>query len=147
MHLRLNVLSILHSHYITNNAFIWPHPIIGTPTAGEILNFGRGFHGNHYYILRFSTLCPGVHVEKKIFKDCINFYTFDPKSKAPGGGSIKFRIYVPLPLLMLHRKFGEDWSSSTWEEDEYAWRRGPMAISHLTYSGDLKIKYDIYHHT
>ena len=80
------------------------------PYCDGILNFGRGFHGNHYDILRFSTLCPGV---EKIFKDASIFYTFDPKSKAPGGGSIKSKIYVPLPLQMLHRKSGEDWSSST----------------------------------
>ena len=33
--------------------------------------------------------------------------------------NMKSTIYVPLNLLMLHAKFGEEWSSITLEEDEY----------------------------
>ena len=42
-------------------------------TSHEIYNFGRPFLGDHYYqyILRLSDLCLGV--EKKIFKEIMQF--------------------------------------------------------------------------
>ena len=62
-------------------------------------------------------------------------------------GVMKFRISRLLILLILHTKFGKDWPSDSWE-DLNAWRttdddwHHPIAIGHLTESGDLKILID-----
>ena len=56
----------------------------------------------------------------------------------------KFTITYLLTLQMLHTKFGKDWPSSSWEEvngrRRSHGRLQPIAISHLSDSGDLKIK-------
>ena len=69
---------------------------------------------------------------------------FLPQNYLPFGlGVMKFTISGLLPLMMLHTKFGKDWPSSFWEEDVNAWRttdddgRQPIAIGHLSHSGDL----------
>ena len=43
----------------------------------EMYNFGRHFFGHHKYILSFSYPC--LRVEKKIFREIHEFYTFQPK--------------------------------------------------------------------
>ena len=55
------------------------------PRGHEIYNFGRGFIAHYYYIFTLSAGCSGV--KKEIFKEMYQFYTFYPKSKAPGGGA------------------------------------------------------------
>ena len=54
------------------------------PGGNEIYNFDRGFHAHHYFTISFSAICLGV--EKKIFNDLHQFYSFYPKIKAPLGG-------------------------------------------------------------
>ena len=76
-----------------------------------------------------------------------DFYTFCPKITSPfGGGHEIYNLhYCILTLQMLHTKFGLDWLRSSSEEDVNARRttvddgRQPIAIGHLSYSGDLKI--------
>ena len=63
-------------------------PLHKTPCPGvhEIYNFGRPFLGHHYryYILSLSDLCLGV--EKKIFKELHQFYTFYTQITSPWSG-------------------------------------------------------------
>ena len=59
-------------------------------------------------------------------------------------GVVKLKISSFITLQMLHAKFGKDWPSTSWEEDVNARRttdddeRQPIAIGHLSDSGDLK---------
>ena len=61
-----------------NNAFslydLYGHALAQEPLPGghEIYNFGRPFHGHHYYILGLSDLC--LEVEEKIFKIMHSLY-------------------------------------------------------------------------
>ena len=71
---------------------------------------------------------------------------FLPQNYLPfGWGVMKFTISCLLTLQMLHTKFGKDWPSSFWGEDVNAQPttdddgRQPIAIGHLSDSGDLKI--------
>ena len=62
-----------------------------------IYNFGRPFLGHHYYILGLSDQCLGV--EKKIFREIYQYYTFTPKLPALGVGVMKITIFlVSLPF-------------------------------------------------
>ena len=66
------------------------------PRGHEIYNFGKPFFGHHYYILGLSDLCLGV--EKKIFKEIQQFYTFYPQITSPlGEGSWNLQFLVSLP--------------------------------------------------
>ena len=49
---------------------------------------------------------------------------------------MQFIIFWLLTLHMLHTKFGKDWPNSSWKEDVN--RCQPIAIGHLSDSGDLK---------
>ena len=66
------------------------------------------------------------------------------------GGVMKFTISCVLTLQMLHIKFGYNWTSGSWQEDVIARlvmdddRRQPIALGHLTDSGDIK-KFSLYH--
>ena len=63
-----------------------PHHRNPCPRGHEIYNFDRGFLAHYYYIFSLSARCTGV--EKKIFKEIHQFYTFYPKITSPlGGGS------------------------------------------------------------
>ena len=59
-------------------------------------------------------------------------------------GVMKLTISCLLTLQLLHTKFGSYWPSSSSEEDVNARRttdddgRQPIAIGHLSYSGELK---------
>ena len=46
-------------------------------------NFGKGLNADYNYVNSLTAWCPGV--EKKIFKDCINFIGFGPTPQAQGG--------------------------------------------------------------
>ena len=82
-----------------------PHHRNPCPRGHEIYNFDRGFLAHYYYIFSLSARCTGV--EKKIFKEIHQFYTFYPKITSPlGGGVMKFTISCLLTLQMLHIKFG-----------------------------------------
>ena len=66
------------------------------PGGHKIYNFGRPFRGNHHYTLSLSEPCPWV--EKKIFQEIQQFYTFYPKITSPlGGGSWNLQFLVSLP--------------------------------------------------
>ena len=75
---------------------VMPQHKIPWPSIHQIYNFGtRYLLGNHYCILCQSDLCLGV--EKKIFKEIHQFYTFKPKLISPwsrGGGGMKFTFPV-----------------------------------------------------
>ena len=66
---------IMFFHYMTYMAT--PQGNNPCPGGHEIYNCGRPYLGHHYYILSLSDLCLGV--EKKIFKEIHQFYTFYPK--------------------------------------------------------------------
>ena len=84
------------------------------PGGHQINNFGRPFLGHHYNILGLYGPCPRV---EKIFKEIQQFYTFYPKITSRGlGGGMKFTISCLLTLQMLHKKFGQDWPSSSREK-------------------------------
>ena len=74
------------------------------PGGHKIYNFGRPFRGNHHYTLSLSEPCPWV--EKKIFQEIQQFYTFYPKITSLWVGVMKFTISCLLTLQMLHIKFG-----------------------------------------
>ena len=97
----------VHFHYITYKDM----PLLRNPCPGghEIYDFGRPFLGHHNFIHSFSVLCLGV--EKKIFKEIHQFYTFYTKitSSWDGEGVMNFTISCVLTLQMLHTKFGKDW--------------------------------------
>ena len=78
------------------------------PGGHEIYNFGRPFLGHHNYIHSLSVLCLGV--EKKIFKEIHQFYTFYTKitSSWDGEGVMNFTISCLFTLQLLHTKFGKD---------------------------------------
>ena len=62
----------------------------------QIYNFGRPFLCHYFYILGLSDLCLGV--EKKIFKEIQQFYTFYPKiTSLLGWGSWNLQFLVSLP--------------------------------------------------
>ena len=44
------------------------------PGGHEIYNFVRPFLGSHYLILSLFELCPGLGVDKKIFKEIMHFH-------------------------------------------------------------------------
>ena len=64
---------------------LYGHTLAQEPCPGgnEIYNVGRPFLGHHYCILSLSDLCLGV--EKKIFKEIHQLYTFYPKINSPWG--------------------------------------------------------------
>ena len=65
------------------------------PRGHESYNFGRPFFCHHYYIHSLSEPCPWV--EKKIFKEIHQFYTFYPQITTPwGGGSWNLQFLVSL---------------------------------------------------
>ena len=93
----------------------WPCPSTRTPTPG-VMKF--------IILVNPSLVISTIHLvcmdhapdlEKKIFKEIHQFYTFYPKitSSWRGGGGMKFTIYCLLTLQMLHTKFGQDWLSSS----------------------------------
>ena len=100
----------------------------------EIYNFGRPFLGHHYYTLRLSEPCPWV--EKKKY---ISFTRFTQNYLPFGWGSWNLQVLVSLPYkccipylvkigpLVLEKK-----------SFRHVARRQPIAICHLSYSGDLK---------
>ena len=97
-------------------------PLHKNPCLGghEIYNFGRPFHGHHYYTLRLYGPCP--RVGKNIFQEIHQFYTLDPKITSPWDeGVMKSMISGLLSLHMLHTKFGKDWPSSFWVENVNGW--------------------------
>ena len=51
------------------------------PWSHEINKFGRGFHSHHIFTFNLSETY--IEVEKKIFKDLHQFYSFYPQIKAP----------------------------------------------------------------
>ena len=124
-----------------------PHHRNPCTRGHEIYNFGRGFLAHHYYIFSLSARCTGV---KKIFKQIQQFYTFYPQITSPlGGGSWNLQFLVSLPYrcyisnlvnigpVVLEKKM------LTHDDG-----RQPIAIGHLSDSGDLKnnfilIKYGI----
>ena len=63
------------------------------PRGYEIYHFIRPFLCHHYYIHGLSDVCLGV--QKKIFKEIQQFYTFYPKITYPlgGGGGGGHEIY------------------------------------------------------
>ena len=67
--------SMMHFYYMT-----YKNPCF---RGNEIYNFGRTFLRQHYYKLSLSDQCLGI--EKKIFKDIHQFYTFYPKITLPWG--------------------------------------------------------------
>ena len=66
-----------------------------------------------------------------------------------GVEDIKFTIYVPFTILMLHAKFGKDLFSSTWQEVEnfqllsttHDDARIIIAIGHPSNSGYLEFRF------
>ena len=79
--------------------------------------------------------------EEIFLKKYINF-TFLPQNYLPlkwGGGRLIYKFLSPYPT-----EFGLDWPSSSWGEDVNRRRttdddgRQPIAMGHLSYSGDLK---------
>ena len=121
------------------------------PQGSWNLQFGRPFLGHYYYmyVLNLSYSCLGI--EKKMFKEKYQFYTFYPQitplpTLGLGGGVMKFTICCLLTPQMLHNKFGEDWPRSSWEEDVLRRRRTPTHSNRLSASdsGDLKSKANIY---
>ena len=73
------------------------------PGGHEIYNFGRPFLGHHYYLLGLSDLCLGV--EKKIFKDVHQFYTFYPIITFPWRGGHEIEIFLSPYPTDAHTKF------------------------------------------
>ena len=69
---------------------------------------------------------------ENIFKEIQQFFTFYPKLTSPlggVGGLMKFKNSCLLTLMMLHTKFGKDWTHSSWEDvnwrcmwDDSQWR-------------------------
>ena len=77
-----------------------------------------------------SSLVAFTQKDQTLFKIASFFTVFTQNLRLLGvGGVMKFTIYVPLFLLMLRTKFGEERSSSSWEEVEntqlltHDWRR------------------------
>ena len=74
------------------------------PGGHDIYNFGRSFLGYHNYALGLYGLCS--RVEKKIFQEIHQFYTFYSKITSPwDGGVMKFTISGLHPVHMLHQIF------------------------------------------
>ena len=75
-------VEVMHFHYMTYIAM--PQHMNPCTKGHEIYNFGKTFLDHHYYILSLSDLCLGV--EKEIFKETHQFYTFLPQNTSPWGG-------------------------------------------------------------
>ena len=103
----------------------------------------RVFH--QYYTLNLSEPCPWV--KKKVFQEMLQFYTFPPKITSPWGrGSWNLQFLVSLPYgcympnlvkigpVVLEKKMLTDEEPRTTHDDG----RQPIAIGHLSDSGDLK---------
>ena len=129
---------IMHFHYITYMATLYhKNPC---PWGHEIYNLGWPLLGHHCYAISYCELCLGV--EKRIFKEINQFFTFLPQNYLSlGWGVVTFTISCLLPLQMLHTKFGQDWPSGFWEEyvngwptlhDGWQWTQ-PIGIGHQTY--------------
>ena len=112
------------------------------PGCHEIYNFGITFLGHHYYILDVSDLCLGV--EKKIFREIQQFYTFYPQITSPlrrGPWNLQFldslpyRCYTPnlvkIAPVVLEKKMLTHEARRTMDNL-------PIAIGHLSDSGNLK---------
>ena len=133
---------------------IWSRPSKRTRAGGyEIYNFGRPFLCHHYFTLSLSEPC--LWVEKKIFKEIHQFYTYYTKITSPWGrvGVMQSTIscLFTLQMLHVHIKFGSDWPSSSWEEGANA-RRTTDANSYSNRSHELlrwpnKKKYLIHSNT
>ena len=130
---------IIHCLFFT----IWPymatpHHRNPCPRGHEIYNFGRGFLAHHYYIFSLSAICTGV--KKKIFKEIQQFYTFYPKITSPlGGGSWNLQFFVSLPYRWYISnlvKIGPVVLEKKMLTNDDG--RQPIAIGHLSDSGDLK---------
>ena len=112
---------------------------------------GRCFLGHHYYTLILSETCP--RIEKKIFFKIHQFDTFNPKiSSRLGGGSwnlqflvsLPYRCYIPnlvkIGSVVLQKKMLMDDGWLTMDNHG----RQPIAIGHLSDSGDLIKYYDTF---
>ena len=114
------------------------------PRGHEIYNFGRGFLAHHYYIFSLYARCTGV--KSKIFLKIQQFYTFYPKITYPldgGSWNLQFLVFLPYRCYILNLvKIGpvvlEDVNSRRTSHDD---GRQPIAIGHLSDSGDLKNMY------
>ena len=94
------------------------------PRGLEIYNFGKPILCYYYYTLSLSEPC--ARVQKKIFKEIHQIYNFYPKITFHSEkGVIKYIVTISclLKLQMFHTKFGQDWTSSSREEDVNGRRR------------------------
>lgn len=66
-------------------------------------------------MLSLSAECKEVW---KIFKNCVNFNSFTQNLRQVGMRVTNLTKYVPLHLIMLHTKFGQDTHSSFIEDAE-----------------------------
>jgi hypothetical protein len=76
-------ISNINRHYISCLAPPWGQNLY--PKDNEIHNFGRGLPALHHHAFSFSYIHVHVVSEKKIFQKLVNFDTFCPAPKAPGG--------------------------------------------------------------
>ena len=131
----------MHFHYITYSHTLAEEPL---PRGSWKLHLGRPFLGHHYYTLILSETCSWV--EKKIFKEIHQFYTFYPQITSPlcvCEGVMKCILFCFLILQMLHTmvNIGSVVLEKKMLTDDGRWTTHddgcqPIVIGHLS---DLKI--------
>ena len=86
--------------------------------------------------------------EDSLRKTPILFYFLSKNYFPLGVGVMKFTMSCLFTVQILHTKFGQDWLSSSWEDVNARRTRQdarrattdqPIAMGHLSDSGDLKI--------
>ena len=108
------------------------------PRGDEFHNFYKPFLNYHYYTLSLTEACP--RVDKTIFKEIQQFYTFYPRITFPWGGGMKL-VFLPYrcfmqnlakigPLVLEKKMFTND---ARWTNDNN--RGQTIVIGHLSDSG------------
>ena len=106
------------------------------PRGHEIYNFGRPFLGHHYYILGLSDKCLGVG--KKIYKEVQQFYTSHPNITSSLGGESDLQFLVSLPYKYYTPNLVKIGQEVLEKKMSTLDGRQPIAIGHLSDTGDLK---------